>query len=48
MYANFNGTYLGDRVLDPVFVLLNTRNATVFVHSAAPGCRGADLGYLTQ
>jgi hypothetical protein len=45
MYTNFNDTYLGDRVLDPAFALLNTRDATVFVHPAAPGCRGADLGY---
>jgi hypothetical protein len=45
MYTNFNATPLGDRVLDPVFAFLNTRNATVLVHPAALGCRSADLGY---
>jgi hypothetical protein len=36
---------MGIRTLDPVFQLLDSRNATVFVHPAAPGCKGADLWY---
>ncbi|CZR68307.1 uncharacterized protein PAC_18206 [Phialocephala subalpina] len=45
MYSNFNGTYLGDAALNPVFELLNNRSATVFVHPAAPSCAGAAIGY---
>lgn len=45
LYTNVNGTYLGDRVLDPVFDLLNNRSATAFTHPEAPGCAGASLGY---
>ncbi|KAH8749721.1 hypothetical protein F5883DRAFT_633554 [Diaporthe sp. PMI_573] len=45
LYTNANGTYLGDRVLDPIFDLLNTRSATAFTHPEAPGCGGASLGY---
>ncbi|KAI3393875.1 hypothetical protein diail_3550 [Diaporthe ilicicola] len=45
LYTNANGTYLGDRSLDPVFDLLNSRQATVFVHPVAPGCGCAPIGY---
>ncbi|KAL4893001.1 cytochrome P450 [Aspergillus ambiguus] len=45
LYTNFNGLYLGDAKLDPVFEALNKRNATVFVHPTTPGCQGATLGY---
>ena len=45
MYSNFNGTYLGDPVLNPIFEAINNRSATVFVHPAAPGCSGASLGW---
>lgn len=45
IYSNFNGTYLGDPTLNPVFELINNYSATVFVHPVAPGCKGADLGY---
>ncbi|PYH89010.1 hypothetical protein BO71DRAFT_403409 [Aspergillus ellipticus CBS 707.79] len=44
MYPNANGTYLGDSSLDPVFVALNARQATVFVHPAAPGCTSVAMG----
>lgn len=45
VYTNSNGTYLGDRSLDPLFDLINNRGATLFVHPAAPGCGGAAIGY---
>ncbi|KAJ0120430.1 amidohydrolase [Diaporthe amygdali] len=45
LYTNVNGTYLGDRLLNPVFALLNNRSATAFTHPEAPGCAGAALGY---
>jgi hypothetical protein len=45
LYTNAIGTYLGDRVLDPIFDLLNNRSATAFTHPEAPGCAGASLGY---
>ncbi|POS73099.1 amidohydrolase [Diaporthe helianthi] len=45
IYTNSNGTYLGDRSLDPLFDLLNNRSATLFVHPTAPGCGGAAIGY---
>ena len=45
MYTNANGTYLGDPSLNPVFSVLNERQATVFVHPAAPGCQSVSLGY---
>ncbi|GKZ19789.1 hypothetical protein AbraIFM66951_010794 [Aspergillus brasiliensis] len=45
MYTNANGTYLGDSTLGPVFSVLNERQATVFVHPAAPGCQSVTLGY---
>ncbi|GLA00604.1 hypothetical protein AnigIFM60653_009354 [Aspergillus niger] len=45
MYTNANGTYLGDPSLNSVFSVLNERQATVFVHPAAPGCQSVSLGY---
>ncbi|GCB23016.1 2-amino-3-carboxymuconate-6-semialdehyde decarboxylase [Aspergillus awamori] len=45
MYTNANGTYLGDPSLNPLFSLLNERQATVFVHPAAPGCQSVSMGY---
>ncbi|KAL1845461.1 hypothetical protein Daus18300_014527 [Diaporthe australafricana] len=45
LYTNANGTYLGDMPLDPIFDLLNSRQATVFVHPVAPGCGCAPIGY---
>lgn len=45
MYTNANGTYLGNSSLGPVFSVLNERQATVFVHPAAPGCQSVSLGY---
>ncbi|PWY64829.1 amidohydrolase 2 [Aspergillus eucalypticola CBS 122712] len=43
--TNANGTYLGNSTLGPVFSVLNERQATVFVHPAAPGCQSVSLGY---
>lgn len=45
LYTNANGTYLGDSALDPVLSALEERNASVFVHPAAPGCTAVTLGY---
>ncbi|WP_077037956.1 amidohydrolase family protein, partial [Pelomonas sp. KK5] len=36
--SNFNGVYLGDRRLDPVFEQLNRRGAKVFIHPTNPDC----------
>ena len=36
--SNFNGVYLGDRRLDPVFAELNHRHAKVFIHPTNPHC----------
>lgn len=45
MYTNFNGIYLGDAILDPVFANLNGRgNVTIFVHPTEPGCSSITLG----
>ncbi|KAH8590501.1 hypothetical protein B0O99DRAFT_745221 [Bisporella sp. PMI_857] len=45
LYTNAAGVYLGDAKLNPVFELLNTKGSTAFVHPAAPGCSGANIGY---
>ncbi|RDL35274.1 Uncharacterized protein BP5553_07205 [Venustampulla echinocandica] len=45
LYTNADGTYLGDRALDPVFDLLNARGATVFVHPSKPCSGSVSLGY---
>ncbi|KAJ5929213.1 hypothetical protein N7454_007061 [Penicillium verhagenii] len=45
MYTNADGTYLGNSTLDPVFSALNARNASVFVHPAAPGCTSVAMGW---
>jgi 6-methylsalicylate decarboxylase len=36
--SNFNGVYLGDRRLDPVFAELDRRNAKIFIHPTNPHC----------
>ncbi|HYK64614.1 MAG TPA: amidohydrolase family protein [Patescibacteria group bacterium] len=46
MLTNFNGVYLGDRRLDPVFDELNRRGAVVFIHPTSPICwQQSALGY---
>jgi len=44
--TNFNGVYLGDKRLDPVFEELNRRGAVVFIHPTSPICwQQSALGY---
>jgi 6-methylsalicylate decarboxylase len=44
--TNFNGVYLGDKRLDPVFDELNRRSAVVFIHPTSPICwQQSALGY---
>ena len=38
METNFNGIYLGDARLDPIFAELNRRRATLFLHPTSPPC----------
>jgi predicted TIM-barrel fold metal-dependent hydrolase len=46
MLTNFNGVYLGDQRLDPVFDELNRRGAVVFIHPTSPICwQQSGLGY---
>ncbi|KAJ5706107.1 hypothetical protein N7536_001796 [Penicillium majusculum] len=45
LYTNANGTYLGDKSLDPVFSALDKRNASVFVHPASPECTSVANGW---
>lgn len=46
MLTNFNGVYLGDKRLDPVFDELNRRAAVVFIHPTSPICwQQSALGY---
>jgi len=46
MLTNFNGVYLGDKRLDPVFDELNRRSAVVFIHPTSPICwQQSALGY---
>jgi predicted TIM-barrel fold metal-dependent hydrolase len=44
--TNFNGVYLGDKRMDPVFDELNRRSAVVFIHPTSPICwQQSALGY---
>jgi len=44
--TNFNGVYLGDQRLDPVFDELNRREAVIFIHPTSPICwQQSSLGY---
>jgi predicted TIM-barrel fold metal-dependent hydrolase len=46
MLTNFNGVYLGDKRMDPVFDELNRRSAVVFIHPTSPICwQQSALGY---
>jgi predicted TIM-barrel fold metal-dependent hydrolase len=46
MLTNFNGVYLGDKRLDPVFDELDRRGAVVFIHPTSPICwQQSALGY---
>jgi 6-methylsalicylate decarboxylase len=46
MLTNFNGVYLGDKRLDPVFDELNCRGSVVFIHPTSPICwQQSALGY---
>lgn len=45
MYSNANGTYMGDRTLDPVMELINNKSSTIFVHPASPACLSVALGW---
>jgi len=36
--TNFNGVYLGDSLLNPIYAELNARNATIFIHPTSPRC----------
>ncbi|MGH7924941.1 MAG: amidohydrolase family protein [Candidatus Binatus sp.] len=46
MLTNFNGVYLGDKRLDPVFDELNRRSTVVFIHPTSPICwQQSALGY---
>ena len=37
--SNFDGVYMGDASLEPVYAELDRRRATVFVHPTSPHCR---------
>lgn len=41
--TNFQGTYLGDELLRPVYAELNHRRAVVFLHPTAPNCQCSAL-----
>jgi predicted TIM-barrel fold metal-dependent hydrolase len=37
--SNFKGTYLGDTVLEPIYVELDRRKAVLFIHPTSPYCQ---------
>lgn len=41
--SNFDGVYMGDEALDPVYDELDRRGATIFVHPTSPHC-GCGVG----
>lgn len=46
METNYDGIYLGDSRLDPVFAELDRRGAVLFLHPTSPSCwEATSLGY---
>jgi predicted TIM-barrel fold metal-dependent hydrolase len=36
--THFDGVYLGDSLLNPIYAELNARHATIFIHPTSPNC----------